>query len=326
MTLILTMASSLEVLHVSDRQVTFRETGIIHSPVENKTIILVARDTAAVFGYTGSAYVNGRSTDEWLAEIIAERPVAQGLAQTGGRQQPLSLNRVLWRIREALRNGALPAGGVITIAVAGFRRRRGRATPFLAEISWPPTFAESSFHMRRPRSLQQTACISSVGDPPGSDELMATIREGAAAESSVRAGLVKALRRRATQSDWVGPNLMAVRICHPSIRRIEWEFLPAERHEAVLRSPDREVRFEAYHSPWIITERQILAPAVGTGHFTIQARGWIIEPIERPNGSAPSGILFAVTRQDRVPAPGSRRLPTRKTMRSGVAHSAFSRN
>lgn len=45
-------------------------------PEANKTIVYVARDAIVSIGYTGRAYLEGRPTDQWIAEQLIGEEVA----------------------------------------------------------------------------------------------------------------------------------------------------------------------------------------------------------------------------------------------------------
>ena len=66
MTLHLTQISPLYTLQVGDRLVS----GSIHDPLANKNIIYWARDGFFTIGYSGLAYLQGKPTDQWIAEKL----------------------------------------------------------------------------------------------------------------------------------------------------------------------------------------------------------------------------------------------------------------
>lgn len=320
MTLILSLAAPGLVAQVSDRQVTRMQRGRparIHSPVENKTIIFIVRDAVGVLGYTGSAYVDGRPTDEWLAMQIAQpSPSAPSrfAIQLGGKR-PRRLNDVIWRIRRALEGGGLRRSEMIAICISGFRVRRHRTIPFLVEFGWPSGWISSELKMRRPTNKGRAWCLSQIGDIMPWDDLVprfhrAVPEADAAGEHPFIGAMSRLVRSRAAVSELVGANLMAVTIPHPRQRRVDWEFIPAEQHLAAMVSPNQTLTFDAAYSPWIIAPGIICQPSVGTGHHSVHSGGWRIAPIERRADVLPHSIrepgrrlFFAMSSQERTRPP-----------------------
>jgi hypothetical protein len=307
------------VAHVSERQTTRLQAGksdAIHSSVENKTIIFLVRDAVGVLGYTGTAYIRGKPTDEWLAKRIA--PTAFGgpdqFAFSIGGNRRDKLNDVIWRLRKALAGGDLRHNEELAICIGGFRVRRHRWVSFQAEFGWPPSFIADSFHMRRPKSMKETWAFSQIGDTFPDDKVMASLSAAvpeaqAAGEHPYVGAMARLIRARSTQSRFVGANLMAVWIPQPRQKRVLWEFMPAQTHQAAIISPTTTRTFDAIFSPWIISPGCISRPSFGTGHFSVSTCGWTIEPVEpriRETGQAPQAsgrILFAMSNQERKPPP-----------------------
>lgn len=311
MTLVLSLAQASQILHVSDRLVTSVAAGrpqSVHSPLENKTIIFLLRDAVGVLGYTGSAYVGHQNTDHWLAELLAGKPITNGWSVSFGKSKAERLNNVIWRMKNAVAN--LGVGRQLTVCMTGFHARRSYTFPFAIEFSGRTTRANDGAWMRPPRTRAQTTLFSAIGDPPPLAELMRTIREAAdaAKESSknpLQVGVVAAVRKRSQDSPFVGPHLMSVFIHHPSRRLIEWEFVPAQPHHAVLTTPTGGALFAAEFSPWLIAPGAIQAPSIGTGHGSMHVAGWEIRQVgqPRPLHTSTGSILYATSRQTRIPPP-----------------------
>jgi hypothetical protein len=80
-TLVLTAVAPNFVVQVSDRLVTDAGSGKVLDPVTNKTVIYLARNAHVTIGYSGLAYIEGITTDRWIAQILRD----QDLEQPGGR-------------------------------------------------------------------------------------------------------------------------------------------------------------------------------------------------------------------------------------------------
>lgn len=278
--MIVNYASPRSVLHVSDRRVTAARSNqkpSVHSPVENKTIIFLTRDAVGVMGYTGSAYIGDTPTDQWLAETLAPRakmPNGDRFAVSVGGGRSLRLNVLMWRLREALKSARFPPGArMISVSVAGYRIRRKYCVPFYMEISWPPSWKQSLFHMRMPSNKSQRILLAQVGAEMPFDELTQHVKkEMEAARSGDNAvilkGLTQAVRAKASATPLVGSDLMTVEIPNPNISQtITWRFEPIVQHTAQIVGPGVNIPFEAIYSPWIITPGATYAPSIGTGHF-----------------------------------------------------------
>src|SRR5215216_6024666 len=73
MTLVLSLANSRRyVLQVSDRLLTLTGGGQEFDPMSNKSLVYFARDALVVIGYSGLAYIDRTSTDEWIAQVVTD--------------------------------------------------------------------------------------------------------------------------------------------------------------------------------------------------------------------------------------------------------------
>lgn len=306
MTMILSVAGPT-VLQVSDRRVTRidRNGKSIHSPVENKSVAFLLRDAVGILGYTGDAYIGTKTTDTWLAELVAGATFERQFAIRQGMRPIEPLNSIMWRIRQAFPQ-ALGRKGRITVSMAGYRARRDYTVPFMVELHWPRSVGPDEFHMR-PSRRPFWPYISQIGDGLPADDLRVAMDRGAAnAPQAPDVGaFVQAIRTRARQSDLVGADLMGIRIPSPTSRRVEWKFMPASAHNAT--GPNGELITDISYSPWIVTPGSIYAPSLAAGgHFTIRFGEWEFvclndDPVPQ------NSTVFSVSSQRRVPRPGASR-------------------
>jgi hypothetical protein len=76
MTLVLTFATPVYAIQVSDRLVTqrfqhgSRVTTKAFDVYSNKAVLNAARDAFVALGYSGPAYIEGLTTDRWIAELL----------------------------------------------------------------------------------------------------------------------------------------------------------------------------------------------------------------------------------------------------------------
>jgi hypothetical protein len=311
MTLVLTSASIPEVLQLSDRRVSRLSAGIfsLHSSVENKTVIFRVRDAVGSLGYTGDAYVGSEPTDQWLAGLIVGQSFGGvQFSVRMGRWRLPSLNTVIWRISHALAQGAILPSGSLTVCLAGYRDRRSYTIPFIAEVRWSSARNEITSRMRLPRQCPAGIYFSQIGDIMTGSALQDAMARGAANSSQPGhhpqiGAMIEAIRTRASQSQLVGADLMAVQIPHPSHRLINWRFIPAAPHNAILNHKHEDfVLQNAFYSPWIVMPGAIHAPSVGTSHWEVVSADWTVRCLnEQPSPTGP--LLFASSSQRRVSRP-----------------------
>lgn len=112
MTLVVADAGTWYGLMASDRLVTLSRGGVFagqHDTATNKTVVFLTYDALVVFGYTGSAYLEGLPTDQWLAQILWGEPIRPDprsgelpFMRRGRRPGPDGFNANLVQIRRGL--------------------------------------------------------------------------------------------------------------------------------------------------------------------------------------------------------------------------------
>ncbi|NKY35619.1 hypothetical protein HGA13_21460 [Nocardia speluncae] len=82
MTLIISAYAYEHILHASDRLTVVRRGHAIgdHDIMANKTVIVIGTDCWLVFGFAGLAYLDGKPTDQFIAEAISGTPELSGAA------------------------------------------------------------------------------------------------------------------------------------------------------------------------------------------------------------------------------------------------------
>ena len=149
MTLVISFATPAYLVQVSDRLVTqrFHNRTQNFDTYSNKAVLYGARDAFAAFGYSGPAYMEGRTTDRWIAELlhggsafstgeavgIKFGPAPQHIDIGRGLELIRSRLEALYQSRPATYSPNLP----LAVAVGGWKWKRAevRTWPFLAKIA-----------------------------------------------------------------------------------------------------------------------------------------------------------------------------------------------
>jgi hypothetical protein len=153
MTVVLTFGCPAFVMQISDRLVSVRRadptTGRIggaepFDPLSNKALIFRAADAIVSIGYSGTAYLEDRPTDEWIAEILWGEPLPEpgpwGGTPTVMRGAPVL--RGLWPVVRMLCS-QLEALAVsdhgLSMTIAGWQAvRETMARPIVIELEREP--------------------------------------------------------------------------------------------------------------------------------------------------------------------------------------------
>lgn len=268
MTLVLTAVAKQHVFHASDRLLTYRTTrgGDVWDAEANKTVIVMGDDCWLVLGYTGAAYVGGRSTAQLLAECIS------GVADlsTGGfigwqRPRPFHLQAIVDRLVTCLNTAwlAVPShqrASGLQVSIGGIQN----ATPRPAHVLWDLSLQPSGIfavHRADLSGFRWDAgyALTTVGAAAAEEieQLRADLREhGEESPEVFRDLLVECVQRTAAREPTVGRDTMAV-VLKPAADRIEVYYRPGPRTgvDDTLRLPTTAF------SPWALTPAFIYAPA-----------------------------------------------------------------
>lgn len=156
MTLILSLATPAFAVQVSDRLVTYVETGATKNSNANKMVLFCNR---VAFGYTGLAEIEGVATDAWLLKVLGE-----GAERDLGATLKHVADRADIAVGSLLRRGAKRDHCRLAFVGVGWTRRAGDATflPIICRVS--------NFHREAARGLPETLDQFSIRhvihDPP----------------------------------------------------------------------------------------------------------------------------------------------------------------
>lgn len=313
MTMVIAAAWRHFALMVSDRLVTLNRPGSPeHDPLANKTVIFISADAVLIFGYTGSAYLAGTPTDQWIAQVLWGAPILPNndgiMPMIGSRRRGArGLNQVVRALRQQLRTTR--HGSSVTIAATGFRQRRGRFIPVLISFSGKDgSFPLATLAMRPPRTNELNQLVIGMRPSKGTVEAVhakggspgpMSSEEGAwyAAETCA-----EVVRRTAKENPSVGPHVMKVII--PTSRRPGYGTAPWQRRVICQFSPrpdlDGKQPTTIAYGPWVVTDYGLQPASVMAGMgVTRNFRGWKVELSQKPSGREGSsfGVFAAQTRK-----------------------------
>lgn len=272
MTLVLTAVSKLHVFHASDRLLTYRDgRGVQTWDAEaSKTVIVMGDDCWLVLGYTGTAYIDGRSTAQLIAEIISGvADLGTGAFISWQRPSPFHVQAIAERLVTGLnavwqRLLATRRASGLQVSIGGIQN----ASPRPAHILW-----DVSLHSDGTFALHKTDLsgfrwdagytMTAVGAPLTEEiELLrARLRDrGEDSPNTFRDLLVESVQRTAAREPTVGRDVMTV-VLKPTSDRIETSYRPGPRTalDTALQVPTMAF------SPWALTPGFIYAPGRVTG-------------------------------------------------------------
>jgi hypothetical protein len=286
-TLVLTVATPVYALHVSDRLVS--KDGTPHNPLANKTVVLRATDGLLTFGYTGPAYIGGVRTDTWIAEAVSGERCAEA-AGGGMRMGAFSVRDVgttLASLCQRLRPNNQFRSLRGEVSAVGWQWDGKRERALVRQVLWVLHRGSGKLQWQQsvPRHIPDRKKVFRMvhtGDwPLGAEAWQGLLDHVGAAGPDVErveSLLVDAIRdASALKPGTIGSHCMSVllrpwRQPHALIR-----FLPHAAHEAEAFGQVVEVAY----SPWMVAPDAIHAPAVHIGGWTC-AQGLLTYEMNSP--------------------------------------------
>lgn len=284
MTLILSAVTRGLVFHASDRLFTVERRGIVENwdPKANKTVVVVGDDCWLVLAYTGLAYLDGRSTDQFLAEAISGVPdLTGGGMRLGGRPRGLHYAEIMRRVVESVSvayERLAPSVKKYRLIIAGTGIQLTR--PRIRELTFRLEFSETGYDggaaetVRHP-SIWRYSCIP-AGDVNYSiyERMRARLRSDETLDSpdSFRKILVDGIRETATQSEYVGEDVISV-VLNPAARKIDVHFDLADPSQLITTGTgasfdkDMKHKLELY-TPYALFPHALYSPSV------VSVGGW----------------------------------------------------
>jgi hypothetical protein len=307
MTLILGAVFGNWAVHASDRHVTVSTTRRNptgeHDPNANKTVVVTGSDCWLVLGYTGLAYLDGKPTDQVIAEAISGyENLSPDAAFTFWQRLPgLHYREIRDRVEKKLNDAytrvprATAEGYPTTVLATGLQRKDGMVTKVMFRTTIKAT-SSTSVELRPPAQIYKAFRLVGVG--ACKKEICKRAEElivSATSVEDVRDILRGAVVATSRLTPRVGDDVMTV-ILDQSKRKISTAFwpgknkrLPALFQQVADEDEQQLVASATVATPYILTPGTIYGPSVGT------PGGW----------SSNNGIHFDFTGFGDPPAGGS---------------------
>jgi hypothetical protein len=332
MTLVVTFATPIYVIQVSDRLVTQRFQRGSRTSTEafdvyaNKAVLYAARDAFVAFGYSGPAYIEGLTTDRWIAQLLHGEPVAP-LGEIIGMKfgpapqhldigQSLELVRsqleILFQTRPASYSPKLP----LTVAVGGWKWHKAETQmwPFFAKIVVDRTTPVTYRTITSARYWGWEAnkyAFDAIGS--SAEQAKRAIRTKLATITRLYANecedlLIEVIREASQNDESVGKDCMSVVMLPKEDPFVVIRYQPElpTLGELTVRNKAHKVPLAFW--PWVVLPRLLIPPQVQTGglpHIPLGSSRIQFEspPLEALGITAP---LFSTRTQQRPQDPKHR--------------------
>ena len=317
MTLILAQASRWFALQVGDRLVT--RAGRAFNRVSNKNVLFRAQDAIVTFGYTGFAYLEGTTTDQWIAEVLngqafprRERPPSLQLGAAPLRCTHIgpALQRLEVRLRQtfaAMSHRADARTMMVEVLGSGWQwSRRHPPRPILVGLrkqagTLDVTVWRSVRHVGRG---YQFAATPEVNLQTSDVDVIRSGLRGIQSPDDAEQVMVRAIRAVSKRLSSVGPDCMSILIPPPAVGWARIRYIPVAPAGLVLRSrSDGRIvtTAPASFSPWVVAPGLVHAPSVLAGHMTLHAGDFTVH-LEAPELKGP-GLRGAMGSLEPPPEP-----------------------
>jgi hypothetical protein len=295
MTLIISAVWGPWSFHVSDRLVSIKDTQREHDPDSNKAIVVIGSRCQLVMGYSGLAYLNGRLTDQYIAECITGiSDLSKDAAfQTWNPDPGLHYREVRNRIAEGLEAAyaKLPQieKHVETSVLASGLQWTKQAKNVMFRVDIIGDSAQSSELL--PKYFPFGSCnASAIGTCNREllNSLAADLYHQAASVSSnepnpfvFRDLMIRAVSDTAVRFPAVvGPHVVGV-VLNPVEKKISLVFSPADEMGQPPTSQEIPANLATepkIPTPWVLQPGFIIRPSVGNpGEWTNSATGLTFE-------------------------------------------------
>jgi hypothetical protein len=315
MTLILNHLSHAWAIQATDRLVS--RGAVKYDPESNKNLLLLVENGIVTIGYSGLSYLEGLTTDEWIAQKLVGEPIARG--HRGGpslyhfkRRQLPTLGPAVARLASELANLSARTPQMrkypVMLSVTGWMMyRRKEARPVFCVVG-PQSEAELTDYTARwlaARHFGRTHYLAVMPNGYVSNEERRElyIRLGhlgnPAAAKDLLAEKVREVANRNPQL--VGADCMAISVSPPRYRQVIIEYVTAQAKEGLLKTSNGEFAVPHSFTPWVISPVSVAAPSVmspGTG-TTLNVGAWTIQF----RGPGEEGDFHFAQSQERKPPP-----------------------
>lgn len=317
MTLLVSAVTRNHVFHASDRLLTYALNNKIeeHDVRANKTIIVVGSDCWIVLGYTGVAYLDGKPTDQVIAESIS------GVSDLSGggmvllsQEKPLRVHfeeigkRTVEGVEPAFRRLPLAAqehGLILLGSGLQFTKKRWRHFYFMMTFNksgWDSEGDPGRHITWNSFALHAAGAVDAEVNRQMHERAM---RDGHESPEHMRSLMVDAVQATSAVSPTVGENVISV-VLAPEFREINVHFRQSEKGppiESPSLSPDRTLPPAALYTPYTLMPTAIFCPSASS------VGGWRGDGISLKFHGTPSTIGGGfMSSYRREPPPRVRRL------------------
>jgi hypothetical protein len=276
-------------ISVSDRLVTYGDTGGVFEDKFNKTILCFTEDSILVVSFTGQAHVGGLPFDSWIASQLVNAKIdSRAVNAFGVYSGPRNCRTLVSRIVRSLRSEFLVNN--VEIRISGYIFVRGMALPYFLRIkkigllkniifgkmdTWSLCrkggffISLSSGWAHVERRIVRNAIVKLQSGPP----------EGVSFEQFSVDVMVNMLREFAQKHDSIGGELMVLK---NSLRdqKVEISYQNINGFSPISELNGLFSDIPATFIPWIITLSSCHQPSIlRGGGFRARVYGFLIEVI-----------------------------------------------
>lgn len=269
MTLVLSYVNSLFSVQVADRKIVLAEEGLPeYDPTANKTVVYGALDGLVSISFAGHAYIDGMTTDEWLATFLWGQPIFRGpdgvrpaLHSFGPRKNHWSVGETMVKLTSHI-NKSLRRSQGLELTIAGWQlaedgppvpvlylleKRAGQdgteqsdAVRYRDPSRYFETFGQSGVDLEKDIIREAWNPFRERGRPPNIEE--------------AEAALVDVVRITSQTHNGVGEHVLAVCIPRFDLGAPYSRFHPGSPHLKRAPIPGRELVAEVAFVPWIVAD------------------------------------------------------------------------
>jgi hypothetical protein len=320
MSLVLTVACPIFTVQVSERLISTEDrragpatnepvTRRPYDALSNKSIVYRASNAMVSMGYVGSAYLEGKPTDEWLAERLWGESLTvrtpDGRIPKCIRAVP-NLRDIGFAVRalQASLESLAPNPYGISLAIAGWQAFRKNARPIFIELEKRPnnklvTRIESPRWW--PRGNLALQDIGGYLTPKDRESLGHKLVDACRSKDVVQKFeriLAETVRRVSSTNPGVGSNVMSVVIPLPRRGSPYVRFLPSTEHRIEVQDAGQLSVLNASYTPWLLGSRILHPPSVIIGTWTVNLDGIEVTI----HDDEPTGSTKALNSSQRRPA------------------------
>lgn len=291
MTLTLTATSWPFAVQVTDRLLTTR--GKAFDRDANKNIVFHGLDGIIAIAYSGTAYIRGKPTDQWIVETITGEdlgpPDKLSTVYTISEKRLPRVGHAIRLVGEAFNVECDRRPGKVgrerfELYAVGYQATHNSWTwfrPFTGGFARDPGDSAVTYFAGR-RWFRHPFFQQGVSPAPNVSffdfaELQSATRDSESA-LDVAEKYVQSIQAAATRTPVIGSDCLSVEIDYPSLGKPEVRIRFHPGVDRKIETPRRRVPQPSNalaFSPWVIGPSMMLAPAI------ISAEGWLSIPLGR---------------------------------------------